>query len=307
MRLACAALACFTACAPAKPESSPPEPTAIEPALTILPRLVGLWSGPATDTPLGDFALMNVDLRDASPHVLFGRVDLDAQNALRFAFSIETHHGVDTLVYRNGGFFAGLVRDMRTVPVEVDAEAGAYRFCHVDKGCGYIDAVYSFTASDQLLFDVKVKGEQHVLWDATRLAAGSLPAPFPADLGSQGGPDTPFPPMPRLEVTVSWAEPLAAPADVWVLLSLDDCTFGGACVVSRSIKAEAAAGAETQSLAFEQIHAGAYKANVVLDRNQNLETMLVPYPDAGDGVSLPNRSVDVGGESEAALSVVYDL
>ena len=50
--------------------------------LELLPRLAGLWSGPATMTPLGTFPLMNMDLRAASGQVLFARADLDALTSL---------------------------------------------------------------------------------------------------------------------------------------------------------------------------------------------------------------------------------
>lgn len=54
------------------------------PGLALLDHLAGLWSGPATQTPLGDFPMMNVDFRAMTPDFFWGRVDLDAQDALRF-------------------------------------------------------------------------------------------------------------------------------------------------------------------------------------------------------------------------------
>src|SRR5688500_18050909 len=44
--------------------------------LSLFTRLPGLWAGSANATPLGDFPRMIFDLRAASDHVLFGRVDL---------------------------------------------------------------------------------------------------------------------------------------------------------------------------------------------------------------------------------------
>jgi hypothetical protein len=276
--------------------------------LGILTRLAGLWSGPATQTPVGDFPLMNVDYRPAGERVLFGRTDLSAGNALRFAFSIETFDGKSVLVYRNGGYFKGMLRDMRTKLVDFDEAAATYHFCHVDQGCDYIDARYTFDTPDHLIFDVQVKRGKHVLWQAQRKEARSLPSPFFVDQTSQGTGTAPFPPMPSLRATVSWQKPLVADADVWLLLSTTDCALGGGgCTISRSFMGTALAGATSTTLLLEQIHAGAYKANVVLDRNRNFATTL--GPDTGDGVAIPNGTVTIAplDETVTALSVVYDL
>jgi len=266
--------------------------------LELLPRLAGLWSGPATMTPLGTFQRMNMDVRAASGHVLFSRADLDAANNLRFAFEIEAPDGEATLVYRNGGYFLGLLRDSRTRLVEHDATAGTYRFCSIDAGCDYIDARWSFSAEDALIFDVKVKGQQHVYWDARRISKATLPAPFPADDDPLAS-DADFPPMPKLAVDVSWADPLEVDGAVWILLTTMDCDLQLKCVHSRSLTKGAAAGSTSLSLALDQVHPGAYKLNVVLDRNGNLATTL--YPDKGDGIGGLNQVVQVSPTGETAV------
>ncbi len=279
--------------------------------LDLMTRLAGLWSGPATMTPLGTFEPMNMDLRPADGHVLFSRADLDAQNSLRFAFMIESFGGEDVLVYRNGGYFLGILRDSRTTLVEhtpVDAQGrGSWRFCALDGGCDYIDALFELDGPDQLVFDVKVKGNQHVYWLAERLETRELPDPFPVDESSQGNGDAPFPPMPLLRATVSWQDPLAEPADVWVFLSTENCPLMGLCDFSRSIFATAETGATEVELVFDQIHAGAYKANAVLDRDQNLQSSL--FPGSGDAVSIPNQSLTVepSGESTVEIATIVEL
>jgi hypothetical protein len=273
----------------------------------LLARLGALWSGPVSQTPLGDFPLMAFDFRPADPHVLFGRVDLDSANALRFAFSIETFGGKDALVFRNGGLFNGLSRDTRTVLYEQGSAPPSWRFCDESGACDYVDARFRFDAEDRMILDVKVRGQQHVYWDARRLETRALPSPFPVDDTSQGTGNAPFPPMPRLEATVSWGAPLAADADVWLLLSVSDCSLASGCAVSRFLRTAAAAGSTSASSAFEQIHAGSYKGNAILDRNRNWASTL--RPDSGDGVSLPNQAVTIAasGTSTASLTVVYDL
>jgi hypothetical protein len=273
--------------------------------LDLMTRLAGLWSGPVTMTPLGTFEPMNMDLRPADGHVLFSRADLDASNSLRFAFEIETHGGQDVLVYRNGGYFLGMLRDSRTSLVEhapVDAQGrGSWRFCSVSEaGCDYIDALFEFDDADHLVFDVKVNGEQHVYWLAERLEARDLPEPFPVDENPQAN-DAPFPAMPSLRTTVSWQDPLTEPADVWVFLSTMDCPLMGICDFSRSLRGTAEIGATSIELVHDQIHAGSYRGNAVLDRDQNLESSM--FPGTGDAVTLPNQAVTVADSGESTLDL----
>lgn len=273
--------------------------------LELLPRLAGLWSGPASMTPLGTFQLMNMDLRAASGHVLFARADLDALNSLRFAFEVEAPGGAPTLVYRNGGYFLGLLRDSRTALVEQGEDS--WRFCSTGaQGCDYIDARWTFSGADALVFDVKVKGVQHVYWEATRKEPRALPEPFPVDQEPLAS-DAEFPPMPTLKLDVSWAGPLAQDGEVWAIVTTGDCDLQLKCTHSRSLRAQASAGATSVSMTLEQIHPGPYKLNVILDRNGNLATTL--YPDAGDGVGGLNQAITVApsGETVAKAQIVVTI
>lgn len=274
--------------------------------LDLMTRLGGLWSGPATMTPLGIFEPMNMDLRAVEGHVLVSRADLDAENSLRFGFAIETHGGQDVLIYRNGGYFQGVLRDSRTALVEhtpVDAQGhGSWRFCSISaQGCDYIDATFEFDDADHLVFDVKVKGQQHVYWLAERLETRTLPDPFPVDMSSQGTGDAPFPTMPSLRTTVSWQDPLVEPADVWVFLSTMDCPLMGICEFSRSLRGTAEIGATSIELVHDQIHAGSYRGNAVLDRDRNLEASM--FPGNGDAVTIPNQAVTVDPEGQSTLGL----
>ncbi len=239
----------------------------------------------------------------ASPYVEFGRVDLGPGNALRFAFQVETFEGRDVLSYRNGGYFQGSERDMRTRLVERDPARAFYRFCHVTQGCGYIDATYDFDPPDRLTFNVKVKGAQHLFWSATRKEARSLPAPFPTDLRSQGPGTAPFPDMPELRATVSWSTPLPAEADVWLLLSTTRCGLTGACTPSRSFRQSAAAGSSSATLELVQLHAGSYRATAIVDRNRNMQALL--QPDLGDSVALDAElTVAPSGRTTFSLNAI---
>lgn len=277
-------------------------------ATALLERLPGLWVGPVdSNTSVGDFATMNMDVRAADAKVLFSRVDLDPDNSLRFAFSFEEHDGNVELVYRNGGEFQGILRDTRTVLVEADVEQERFRFCALSAGCAYVDATFDFDGPDDLLLDVDVMGMMHIDWPARRAETRSVPDPFPSS-PEPNADDAAFPPMPTLRATLSWNEPLEAPTDVWLILSTTDCGFTpGSCSPSRFLEVSAPTGATEAEILFEQIHPGEYKANAILDRNGNVGSLL--FPDTGDTVSIPNQavSIEATGESTASLALTLDV
>ena len=218
-------------------------------------RLLGLWTAPVDSwTSVGNLPLMTMDVRPADGRTLFSRVDLDGGNALRFAFSRETHGGEDVLVYRNGGLFLGIERDSRTQLVEHDAEEDRFRFCSIDRGCDYIDAVFDFDGSERFALDVDVGTMMHIHWAPTRSEARPLETPFPADSDANPG-DVPFPEMPTLNATLTWSEPLAEAARVWLILSTVPCAVPpGSCTPARFISGEAEAGATEADLTIVQIH-----------------------------------------------------
>ncbi len=82
-------------------------------AAAFLPLVPGVYGGAAKNTPLGDLALLTMDLRAVSGNnfdgTVFGRADVDADNTLRFQFALEDH-GAPTFIFRNGGkFWASIV------------------------------------------------------------------------------------------------------------------------------------------------------------------------------------------------------
>jgi hypothetical protein len=274
----------------------------------LFAALPGLWVAPVTSsTSAGDFAMMTMDIRPADDRTLFGRVDLDNANNLRFAFALETHDGVEELVFRNGGYFLGTLRDTRTRLVEHDAAAGTWRFCAIGGAeCDYVDAVFTL-GNDMLDLEVEVLGVHHMHWGAALAEARPQPGEFPVD-PSPGGSDDPFPTMPQLDVSLSWTEPAAAPFDAWVLLMTTACGINPVgCTPSRFVRTTVEVGATSAALSFEQIHAGEYFGFAVLDRNGNLQGALVP--DAGDGVSAPDQPVTVGAEgtSTKSIAILLDL
>lgn len=274
----------------------------------LLSQLPGLWVAPVTsNTSAGDFATMNMDIRPADDRTLFSRVDLDADNNLRFAFAIETHDGEDVLVFRNGGWFQGVLRDTRTRLEEYDESSGTWRFCAIAGGCAYVDARFTMADADHLELEAIVLRMQHMHWAGVKAEPRELEAEFPFD-DTPGSATDPFPEMPTLGVTLDWAEPAAAGASAWVILTTTPCGLSPAgCTPSRFVRAIVDEGATSVDLSFQQIHAGDYHAIGVLDRNGNLQDSLAP--DSGDGVTLPDQPVTVAptGESDASLVIAIDL
>lgn len=260
-----------------EPEVSPDDAHAVLAAFSQ--RLGGLWEGPATQTVLGDFPIMIMDFRTVEDSWVFGRVDLDAGNNLRFLFDVEDIGGETKLVYRNGGFFQGLFRDSRTVLVEAQPSAGYFRFCSAPSGCSYIDAAFNFTADDRLEFDATVNEETHVVWNAVRQVDNAVSATFPADDVITEGAD--FPAMPRAEVTATFPEP-AADVNLFVALATEDCTITtiANCEFSRTYVQAIGPGETSATVPFEQLHAGTYEAVAVVDEDGT------EGPSPGDSFSL---------------------
>ncbi|MGH7438782.1 MAG: hypothetical protein ACRENE_24100 [Polyangiaceae bacterium] len=169
--------------------------------IEFLQRIAGVWGGINSNTPLGFDFPMTVEFSPTDPSFLFGKYLLDANDTVCWGFNIETYAGKTVVAFRNGGYLDGVLRDSRLQLVDHDTAGGKYHFCAVLEhglpvdGCNYIDATYTFSAPDHMLFVVTtMSGKPHVHWDATRTQVVSLPNPFPASTASQGNGSAPWPP-----------------------------------------------------------------------------------------------------------------
>jgi hypothetical protein len=136
-------------------------------------------------------------------------------------------------------------------------------------------------------------------WEARRAEARALPTTYPVDATALP-PDGDFPPLGSWTATVTFPA-LTADADVWVLLSTTNCGTTFACTPSRSKRAAVRAGATSVDVVVEQLHAGSYVANVVLDRDRDMETAL--RPTSGDGAARPDTAVVVSGAGATATTL----
>lgn len=286
----------------------PVPPLPDDAAQLLLSDLAGLWVAPVTSmTSVGNFPIMAMDMRPVDDRTVFSRVDLDADNNLRFLFTIETVDGEPTLVFRNGGEFLGFLRDTRTSLVEYDEAEATWRLCAIGGGCDYVEALIARPDEDTLVVSASVLGRPHMHWEGRREEPRTLDGAFPYD-DAAGSVTDPFPPMPTLRATLSWPEPVTEPTEAWIVLTTTACTLvPGSCSPSRFMRATVPAGATSVQLDLEQIHPGDYQATAVLDHNGNMATTL--FPDSGDRVSLPNQAVTVAerGVSETNVMLLVEL
>jgi hypothetical protein len=164
-------------------------------------RIVGVWSGINSNTPLGFNFPMTVEFSPSGPSFVFAKYELDSKDDVCWGFNIETYGGDTVLAFRNGGYLGGALRDSRLKLMDHNTAAGTYHFCAVLEsgvpvsGCNYIDATYTFLAPDHMTFVVTtMSGKPHVNWDAMRTQVVSVPDPFPASIVSQGDGSMPWPP-----------------------------------------------------------------------------------------------------------------
>ena len=78
----------------------------------ILEKLSGIWNGPiSSPTPLGSFSEWIVDFRPISPSQISAKNELDSLNDIFMSFFIVKHDDEYKVAFRNGGSFAGYVRN----------------------------------------------------------------------------------------------------------------------------------------------------------------------------------------------------
>lgn len=142
-----------------------------------------------------------------------------------------------------------------------------------------------------------MRGAQHVFWTAKRREARTVPTPFPATQVSMGDGGAPWPAMAPVQATVRWLTPLAQPGAAWVLLTTTACAPTFACVASRSMRVDVAAGATSARLSIPAVHAGDYRLTAVVD----FGTVMAPA--SGDSVAV-DQPVTVPASGEVSPDVL---
>ncbi len=112
----------------------------------ILEKLSGIWNGPVySPTPLGSFSEWIVDFRPISPSQISAKNELDSLNDIFMSFFICKYDNEYKVAFRNGGGFAGSVRNSYMI----------------------IDSLYESTSQSFYRFVDPVAGGNRVYTDVT--------------------------------------------------------------------------------------------------------------------------------------------
>ncbi len=98
---------------------------------SILSKLSGIWTGPVeSPTPLGSFPEWIVDFRPISPSQISAKNELDSINDIFMSFFVCKYNNEYQIAFRNGGGFAGNVRNSYMIidSVNISASQSFYRF-----------------------------------------------------------------------------------------------------------------------------------------------------------------------------------
>jgi hypothetical protein len=141
----------------------------------ILEKLPGIWNGPVySPTPLGSFSEWIVDFRPISPSQVSAKNELDSLNDIFMSFFIVKHDCEYKMAFRNGGGFAGAIRNSYMIIDSLD-ESGPesfYRFIDPVSGGDRVYADVTFK-QDSLIMHVYTNKyntvnppETHMIWTA---------------------------------------------------------------------------------------------------------------------------------------------
>lgn len=142
---------------------------------SILDKLPGIWNGPVTSsTPLGSYPEWIVDFRPISSSQISAKNELDSLNDIFMSFFVAKHDNKYMIFFRNGGGFAGQVRNsyMKIDSVYESASHCFYHFVDPIAGEDRVDTDITFK-DDSLIMHVHTnvyntlsEPTTHMLWRA---------------------------------------------------------------------------------------------------------------------------------------------
>ncbi len=142
---------------------------------SILNKLPGIWHGPVTSaTPLGSFQEWIVDFRPISSAQISAKNELDSLNDIFMSFFIAKYDSTFMMFFRNGGGFAGQVRNsyMKIDSVYESVNLSFYRFVDPISGGDRVDTDITFK-DDSLIMHVHTNvyntlstPTTHMIWKA---------------------------------------------------------------------------------------------------------------------------------------------
>lgn len=142
---------------------------------SILHKLPGIWHGPVTSsTPLGSYQEWIVDFRPISSAQISAKNELDSLNDIFMSFFIAKFDSTYQMFFRNGGGFAGQVRNsyMKIDSVSENTMSSFYRFVDPVAGGDRVDTDITFK-DDSLIMHVHTnvyntlsEPTTHMIWKA---------------------------------------------------------------------------------------------------------------------------------------------
>lgn len=141
----------------------------------ILAKLPGIWNGPVTSpTPLGNYQEWIVDFRPISPSQISAKNELDSVNDIFMSFFIVKYDNAYKVAFRNGGGFAGDVRNSYMIidSVSETSSQSFYRFSDPIAGGKRVytevtfkqDSIIMHTYTNQ--FNTLAEPVTHMRWTA---------------------------------------------------------------------------------------------------------------------------------------------
>lgn len=143
----------------------------------ILSKLVGIWNGPVSSpTPLGSFPEWIVDFRPISSSQISAKNELDSLNDIFMSFFICRIENEQKIAFRNGGGFAGNVRNSYMIVDSVSelSSHSYYRFSDPVSGGIRVyteitfkgDSIRMHTYTNK--FNTLSRPETHMVWTADK-------------------------------------------------------------------------------------------------------------------------------------------
>ena len=141
----------------------------------ILAKVPGIWNGPVySPTPLGSFPEWIVDFRPISASQVSAKNELDSINDIFMSFFIVKHDCEYKVAFRNGGGFAGQVRNSYQIidSINEGPTQSFYRFSDPKAGKNRVHSDVTFK-QDSLIIHVYTNkyntvstAETHMIWRA---------------------------------------------------------------------------------------------------------------------------------------------
>ncbi len=131
-----------------------------------------------------------------------------------------------------------------------------------------------------------------------------MPTPYPSDTTSRGDGSAPWPTLASVQTNETFGITTAAAAVVWLILTTTPCFPTFSCNESRAVMVSVAASATSATVSLPNVHAGAYKATVLLDLDRNFESTHAPT--TGDRVAV-DQDLTVPTSGTATLNATTSV